>query len=391
MLQSPIFWMVLGIGAVIHRVLPERARSWWLIAISTAFLLHLEPVWTGALLGWIVLFYAACPKGPSSSTSWWSRWGTAVLVLAIFGFLVWFKYLPFARARFSGAGAYILPVGISYYTFKFIHYAIERRRELLPAHTFADFASYMLLLPIFSAGPIERFDHFKKHAQPYADRSMVIDGLTRIAHGLIKKFVIAAMWVPLLMGQHDTYASFIAHVDQLSPASVLRFLFFTYILAYLDFSAYSDIAIGAARLFGYRIAENFNWPIFAKDIADFWRRWHMSLAAWCRSYIYLPVMGATRKPRVAAYATFIGMGLWHAGSMTWLLWGLYHGTGVAIFTLWSQFQRKRGWHKKKHPLRSVAAWGLTLLFLTLSYTITSTHLRGGLSDSLEIVRALIPG
>ena len=119
-----------------------------------------------------------------------------------------------------------------------------------------------------------------------------------------------------------------ANIDTIAIWKVWGFLALTYLYAYLDFSAYTDIAIGASRLFGIKIMENFNFPILAINISDFWKRWHMTLAGWCQTYIYMPVMARTRTPYAAVFATFTMMGLWHGATAGWLLWGLYHATGV---------------------------------------------------------------
>jgi alginate O-acetyltransferase complex protein AlgI len=154
-----------------------------------------------------------------------------------------------------------------------------------------------------------------------------------------------------------------------------------YLQVYLDFSAYTDLAIGTSRLFGFRIMENFRWPIFATSIGGFWTRWHRTLAGWCQAYIYMPLLGLTRNPYLAVYAAFTAIGIWHAGSLAFLLWGIYHSTGVAVYHLW---RRRGGRLARRFPGR-VGGWILTQLFVIGSFAIT---LPGAGQDGREGLRVL---
>jgi alginate O-acetyltransferase complex protein AlgI len=141
---------------------------------------------------------------------------------------------------------------------------------------------------------------------------------------------------------------------------------------YLDFSAYSDIAIGSSQLFGIRIMENFNWPIFAENISVFWKRWHMTLSGWCQTYIYLPVIGLTRNPYVATYLTFIAIGLWHSGTTGALAWGLYHGTGISVFGYWNRYRRRRKWRGLDRPYGKCLSIPLTFSFVSAGSVFFAT-------------------
>ena len=163
----------------------------------------------------------------------------------------------------------------------------------------------------------------------------------------------------------------------------------TFLYVYMDFSAYSDIAIGSSRLFGIRIMENFNWPIFAQNIGDFWRRWHMTLAGWCQTYVYLPTIGLSRNPFLAVYATFLAIGLWHAGSINYACWGLYHATGVAVFQIWQRFKRRRGWVFLDHNPWHLLGIPITFLFVTGSFAFTVPHGVGTAYDGLRIFLKLL--
>src|SRR5262249_47825752 len=172
---------------------------------------------------------------------------------------------------------------------------------------------WMFLFPAFTAGPIERFDHFLSHQELNLRLQSIVDGTTRIIHGLIKKFIIAE----IMLGPAFTYASHGLLVQRLGSTptwSVWLSATAVYLYLYMDFSGYSDIAIGGSRLFGLRIMENFTFPIIASSTPDFWKRWHMTLTGWCQSYIYMPMLGFTRNSYIAVYATFVAIGLWHGGS-----------------------------------------------------------------------------
>jgi alginate O-acetyltransferase complex protein AlgI len=158
----------------------------------------------------------------------------------------------------------------------------------------------------------------------------------------------------------------------------------------MDFSAYSDIAIGASRLFGIRIMENFDFPILAQNIANFWQRWHMTLGRWCQSYVYMPMIGLTRNPYIAVYCTWLAIGLWHAGSLNWVFWGLYHGTGVAIFVAWGRFKRRKKWFfLDKIVILRYMSIPVTFLFVSGSGSFTAIYGHGGVYDGFRILAKLI--
>ena len=144
---------------------------------------------------------------------------------------------------------------------------------------------------------------------------------------------------------------------------------------YLDLSAYSDLAIGAAMFFGIRLVENFEWPMLAPDPTQFWKRYHMSLSGWCQRYIYLPVMGRTRNPYVAVYATMMIMGLWHRGSLNYLTWGAYHATVLSVHLTWNRIKRAKKW-KMKSRVWTLASTIITVLAISASAVFPSTSAQG---------------
>lgn len=422
MFSTGSFWVVLVITVVVYWLLPARvfAPRWlsrvllfpfrlllgwfwrpfpdrihfgrigFLTAVGFVYLLRLDSESTLAASAFTIAFYFLVPYTAGFQPWRWRLFAT--LVLASLAYLAYVKYLPQLAAVVFGssAGASALGLlGVSYYTFKLIHYAVEVSRGSIPPHGLGDFLNYIFLFPIFSAGPIERFDHYVANRDIRWSWDLVPIGVTRIFHGVIKRYaLVEAILLPML-GSTQNLGDVVAQLDGLPFHRVWWFLILTYLIAYLDFSAYTDIAIGASRLFGIQIQENFRFPIFARSISDFWRRWHMTLAGWCQSYVYLPLIGLTRNPYLAVYATFLTMGIWHAASLPWIAWGLYHATGIAIHNAWTRWLRR----KKIEVLRTapfqLAAWLLTFLFVSAGYAFTSAHEVADITASLRtIARAM---
>lgn len=256
-----------------------------------------------------------------------------VSLFANLGFLGFFKYFNFFAENFTQAFSLlghpipntstlhiILPVGISFYTFQTLSYSIDiYRRKLEPTHNLIAFLAYVSFFPQLVAGPIERavnlLPQFGKIRQFNHDAA--VDGLRQILWGLFKKIVIAdncAVYVNLIYGNHSNYSG---------STLLLASLLFAFQI-YSDFSGYSDIAIGTARLFGINLIRNFAYPYFSRDIAEFWRRWHISLSTWFRDYVYIP-MGGSRVGRLKIvrniFVIFIVSGFWHGANWTFIIWG----------------------------------------------------------------------
>lgn len=248
------------------------------------------------------------------------------------GLLGFFKYYNFFLDNFVSAFSLlgtniqaqslniILPVGISFYTFQTLSYTIDvYRRKLEPTRDFMAFAAYVSFFPQLVAGPIERATQllpqfFKKRTFDY---SKAVDGLRQILWGLFKKVVIAdncAEFANLIFSDPGGHSG---------STLVLGAVFFAFQI-YGDFSGYSDIAIGTSRLFGFSLMRNFNNPYFSRDIAEFWRRWHISLSTWFRDYLYIPLGGSrgslwTKIRNVLI--VFIVSGFWHGANWTFIIWG----------------------------------------------------------------------
>ena len=341
------------------------------------------------LAAWSLCFYFFCPMVRHRTKI---RWVLPVLITMTLGYLAYFKYIPRIIASFSEEPILqniILPIGISYYTFKLIHYAVETARNNIKAHSLADFFCYIFLMPIFTAGPIERFDHFLDNCSRTLSTVDAVEGVTRIMHGLIKKLVLAEMVLMPLFGDVTDGAKLLDRLPELQTYKVWGFCVLSFLYMYLDFSAYSDLAIGTSRLFGIRIMENFNWPILASNIGVFWQRWHMTLAKWSQNYVYLPLIGITRNPYIALYFSFSVIGLWHSASVGWLIWGLYHATGISIYGYWTRFRKRRKWAGLDTRNRRMIGVLITFSFVSGGAVFTSLDQIGGIYDMLRVFAKLV--
>jgi D-alanyl-lipoteichoic acid acyltransferase DltB (MBOAT superfamily) len=251
------------------------------------------------------------------------------------GILGAFKYYNFFVTSFVDAFAaadihlhiktlqLILPVGISFYTFHTLSYTIDvYRRKFEPTKNIVSFFLFVSIFPLAMAGPIERATNllpqiYKPRTFDYA---LAIDGMRQILWGLFKKIVIAdscAVYVNTIFDNYQT---------QSGSTLLLGALFFA-IQIYGDFSGYSDMAIGIGKLLGFRFLNNFSIPYFSRDIAEFWRRWHISLTTWFRDYLYIPLGGSrgTKKQIVRnTFIIFLVSGFWHGANWTFIAWGAYH-------------------------------------------------------------------
>lgn len=249
------------------------------------------------------------------------------------GFLGVFKYYNFFAESFSDALSLIgfetnfqslqliLPVGISFYTFHGLSYVIDLYYDRIkPERNFINYSVFVSFFPLLVAGPIERATHLLPQILRNREfnYSIAIDGLRQVLWGLFKKVVIAdncAEYANLIFNNSDNYAG---------STLVVGALFFTFQI-YCDFSGYSDIAIGVARLFGINLLRNFAFPYFSRDIAEFWRRWHISLSSWFKDYVYIPLGGSKVGVALKVRNTFIIFlisGFWHGANWTFIIWGL---------------------------------------------------------------------
>lgn len=270
----------------------------------------------------------SCAEKPAKAKA--VMWGNIAINLLILGLFKYYDFFAqsFADAFLGGKADHlllhlVLPVGISFYTFQALSYSIDVHRGTIRAtRDVVAFTAYVSFFPQLVAGPIERATSLlpQFEQERHFDYRTAVDGLRQMLWGFFKKMVIAdscAMYVDEIF----------AHPDWYNGATLLTAAVLFTLQIYGDFSGYSDIAIGCAKLFGIRLRRNFNVPYFSRDIAEFWRRWHISLTTWFRDYIYIPLGGSrVAKWRVVlnTFVIFLVSGMWHGANWTFLAWGTYH-------------------------------------------------------------------
>jgi alginate O-acetyltransferase complex protein AlgI len=283
--------------------------------------------------------------------------------------LATFKYLNFligSAEALTGIAlpraGIVLPIGISFFSFQLISYLVDRLRGEAPIYPFRQFSLFVMVFPHLIAGPIVRHNElipqFALDPRREGAAWRFSAGLTLFTLGLAKKVLLAGRLArladPLFFAATDRVLDFGEAWTATLAFSLQLFL---------DFSAYTEMAIGIALMFGLLLPENFRRPYLALDLRDFWRRWHISLSRFIRDYLYIPLGGSRHGPWRYVMATLVTMGLaglWHGAGWTYAAWGLWHGMGLIICHAY-------GWLKR--PLPDVASWFLTLLFVVAGWVL----------------------
>jgi len=335
------FLAFLAVVLVGYWLLPHRFRWVLLLIVSYAFC----ATWAPRFMLWIALStvtaYASARLMGSTADPKRRKRQLAVGVLISVGLLHTFKYLGFAAetlrtlvgyvglANLISVPSLLLPVGISFYSLQAIGYLIDvYRGKIEPETHLGLFALYMAFFPRLVSGPIERAEHlipqFRKI--PALDASRLFSGLRLVLWGMFKKVVVAdrlAIYVNEVYAQPGDYTGWTIVIATLFSAAHI----------YADFSGYSDMAVGVARLFDLEVIQNFRQPYLASSVSDFWRRWHISLSSWLRDYVYIP-LGGNRVPPwrrdLNVLIVFLVSGLWHGAAWTFVLWGALHGVYIVL-------------------------------------------------------------
>jgi alginate O-acetyltransferase complex protein AlgI len=338
---EPAFLFVfLPVLLALYQLPGSRYRNWLLLAASIIFYTRGAGSFTWLVLALIAFNYVAARVIDSYRGT---RLGRRLLAAAIaidLLVLAVFKYADFVvgnlNAALSLAGAQpfalpgiLLPIGISFFTFHAISYVVDvYRRDAAAQKRPVEAALYLLVFPQLVAGPIVRY---RQIADQLSSRVLALDdfayGVRRFIIGLSKKMLIANT----LAGPADQI--FAMPAAELTAAHAWTGVACYTLQIYFDFSGYTDMAVGLGRMFGFRFPENFNYPYIATSIQDFWRRWHMSLSAWFRDYVYIPLGGnrtSTGRLYFNLVLVFFLCGLWHGASWTFVVWGLYHGAFLVI-------------------------------------------------------------
>ena len=329
------FLIFYPIALLLYFLLPKKLSRYSLLFMSCIFYL----AWDVSLI-WLIFFTTAVSFVSShiierTQKNWVKKLCITVTLLACLGVLFFFKYynflaetLGFAIKAFGG-GSYdltlnlVLPIGISFYTFQTLSYVIDvYRGEEKAEKNFATFALYVTFFPQLVAGPIERpgnlLPQLRKKNKLTAENARF--GLSKMAVGFFKKIVVADILAEFVNAVYNDAAG------ATGPALVLATVFFGFQI-YCDFSGYTDIAIGCARVMGIRLMKNFDRPYKAHSIKEFWARWHISLSTWFRDYLYFPLGGSRcskARHMFNLFMVFFVSGLWHGANWTFVIWGLLH-------------------------------------------------------------------
>lgn len=391
--NSVTFLLFFAAVSMMYWALPTKPRYWLLFLSSLTFYAFWRWEYLGILLLSAVVDYFVArglQATPPSEVAKRKRL-LAVSLTVNLGLLMYFKYLMFftenLNALFDALGAatrlpywdIILPFGISFYTFETISYTMDVYRGHMKAEKqFITYGLFVAFFPKLVAGPIQRAAELVEQLKqrPRFQWSFLSEGLKRMLHGLFLKVVFADNIAPIVDEGFAMDPNTLGGIDVLT----LAFLFGFQI--YFDFAAYSHIALGAARVLGIEIPENFNFPYIARSMKEFWKRWHISLSSWIRDYLYLPLTGtkvlvstgkggigqslgnepSQRRKNWALFGTWAIMGFWHGANWTFIIWGIYH----ALFIL---LERQLKPLRDRFPILNQGwiTWPLTLGIAMLSW------------------------
>ena len=415
MIFSSVFFLFAFLPAVIfcyygrHVLFKQRLRNLTLLLFSYLFYLFGAPDFILILMGSTLFDYAM-----GLCMGRWARHKRIWLILSVvvnLGLLAWFKYANFLVAQtteqlfrwgldLSGWEAIALPVGISFFTFQKLSYTIDvYRGRCRPLANVVDFGMYVALFPQLVAGPIVRFRDLQDQISHRVETwPAFYAGASRFCWGLGKKVILA-----------DTCGRFADLIFNLPAVELDTKIAWLGAVAYslqiyLDFSAYSDMAIGLGLMFGFRFLENFNRPYSAVSLTDFWRRWHISLSRWFRDYLYIP-LGGSRRGSLRTYLNlslvFLLCGFWHGANWTFVVWGAYHGLFLVIERI---LNLRRFDTERRHLLQRlttllvvVCGWvifrcdnlGQTLGFYAAMFSLTSEAMPAALLDLFSLKNVVL--
>ncbi len=302
---------------------------------------------------------------------------------AVVGALLVFKFLDATSASATMTDR-LVPLGLSYYSLRCVHLLMERYLERIQRPTVAEVFEYLFFPATIIAGPINRYPDYNTQKAPTFKLDQFSAGLERILYGYVKivvlsNYLLSTKFFPWAMSLVAPSTAQYQYLDALDYGITL----------YLQFSGYSDIAIGFALLLGQRVIENFSWPFLKSNIAEFWRSWHISLTRLCREYVFSSVHAATRRSWAGVMATMLAISLWHGLTLNYLAWGLYHATGLVVYRAWSGSSTALLMRERLPvSVNYFLGWFLTFQFVILGFVFTK---EGDLTASFDAWGILIKG
>ena len=361
------FAVFLPIIFILYWICLSKYRYLFLLAASFYFYMYMDPKYIFFLLGTVTVSYLLALALDSARDVFRKKLYLFIGILALIGVLALLKYSGFIieiAGLPSPAIQFMLPVGISFYTFQTLGYLIDIYRGKYPAERhFGYYCLFVSFFPQILSGPIGRGDVLL----PQLKKGRTFDiyqasyGMKLMAVGYFKKLVVAGLLAPTVDKIYDNPESYVGLVY-----IIATFMFALQI--YCDFSGYTDIAIGCAKLFGMELSENFKTPYFSRSIKEFWSRWHISLSTWFRDYLYIP-LGGNRVGKIRhcfnLMLTFLVSGLWHGAGINYILWGGIHGFYQIIETI--SGKNKKGREEKRNPLLNLFSVFLTFMAVCLAW------------------------
>jgi len=318
-----VLWMLI---AVVSFWGVPKFKMQVLTGIALMFLIVHDPASA------LILLLLTCLTYYSSREEVVKGWQLIAVIVLIFSVLMYYKIKIVASYSSFLDSEVLVPMGISYYTLRCIHFVMERYKNKIPPQSMMNLACYLFFLPTLWIGPIHRYESFDKDRRRHRWNSELFSlGLERLLYGYAKVVIVANLFLNGLLS---------VWIDSLSSSSIWLATYWEMVqsglILYMLFSGYSDIAIGFGYLLGFKTMENFRFPFFQKNISAFWKSWHISLTSWCREYIYNTVVAQTRRPELGVIVTLLVIALWHEVSLRYLLWGVYHGLGILCWQKYRQ-------------------------------------------------------
>ncbi len=400
--NSFAFLLFFPIVTCLYYLIPQMWKRWYLLIVSYLFYMNWNPTYT-LLLAFITLTTYVGAKQIASKKREEKQWGRILLTITLtlsFAGLFLFKYLNFINESVWAILTYmgckieiphwelLLPVGISFYTFQACGYVIDvYRKQIKPEKELAIYALFVSFFPQIAAGPIGRAKDLlpqfrEKH---FPNRGNITKGLQWMLWGYFMKMVIAdrlALYTSAIFG----------NIEHHTGMSILVAALFFSIQIYCDFAGYSFIALGCARVMGFRLITNFERPYMATSVQDFWRRWHISLSTWFRDYLYIPLGGSRcskGRTRLNLMITFLVSGLWHGANWTFVIWGGLNGIFQVIGS-WMKPTKERT--RMALRLKKENVWlqtfniCITFILMTVAWTFFKAQT---LSDALIAINKMI--
>lgn len=323
--QLNIVFLVCLLSALLSWTLPKKfqVRS---IGIITAFFLS----WYAPYSFFILFFTSLGSYLVWHKTTILPRSKLLICIVIQFAILFLFK----SYIAFSIRNNFFIPLGLSYYLFKQIHYSFEMYKRTLSAHSGEEYFCYLFFMPVILVGPINRFPDFLKDLRRRRWNSELVSlGFERCLYGYAKIVIIGNYCLTYEGNKAILYFSE-DHVWWSNYLDIIRFP----LNAYFQFAGYSDIAIGMSMVMGFRIIENFNNPFWSGNMNEFWKKYHISLSSWCRDYVFTPVASYTRKPLLGLVLAVLVLSLWHEVSLRYFLWGCLQVAGILLTSYFAGFQ-----------------------------------------------------